>query len=169
MTVTSRSRWTAPSYSTDVYYLILHHAEVILCASEGSQLFLVNPDQLACQERITDTVDLQAISRPAVCNSRGFSPATSSPVCFLPPSLVSSAIRTPFLYVISLLGLTPIPPDSCLRLSYSPLLFSVYRLWFHLWSLMSVWSYVSIKMQLISHLQKRWASVLHCSDLTIQL
>lgn len=50
--------------SVAVYYLILHHTQAIFFGYV-SQLFLVNPDQLACQGRVTDTTDLKAISRPA--------------------------------------------------------------------------------------------------------
>lgn len=66
------SRWTAPTQRMSIIWYFITPKLFFVCVCV-SQLFLVNPDQLVCQKRVTDTVDLKAISRPAVCNSLLFS------------------------------------------------------------------------------------------------
>lgn len=85
------------------YDLIPHHAEAIFYMCVPA--VLVNPDQLACQARVTDTRDLEAISRLAASDSsvpdlpslRRVSPLLSSPSrtsFFLkPPALLSPPFR----------------------------------------------------------------------------
>lgn len=104
MTGVLSSCWTAFTQRMSIIWYFIMPKLFFVCVS---QLFLVNPDQLACQYRVTDTVDLKAISRPAVCNSTVSFPPTSS-VYFLSPSLVSSATRTHFPFIF-LSGLTSIP------------------------------------------------------------
>lgn len=84
------------TYSTDVYYLILHHAEVIFrvcvwasCSCQSCPAGMPGEDHWYRR--------LKAISGPAVCDCPVSFPSSSSSACFLSPSLVSSASRAPFL------------------------------------------------------------------------
>lgn len=70
------SLWTAPTQRLSIIWYFIMPKLFFVCV-RVSQLFLVNPDQLACQEWVTDTVDLKSISRLAV----SFPPTSS--VCFL--------------------------------------------------------------------------------------
>ena len=66
MTVILSSRRTAPTQRLSIIWYFIMPKLFFVCVCV-SQLFLVNPDQLAWQERVTDTVDLKAISRLAAC------------------------------------------------------------------------------------------------------
>lgn len=111
------------TYSTDVYYLILHHAQAIFCVCVCvSQLLLVNPDQLVCQKRVTDTVDLKAISRPAVCNSLLFSHLF---FCVFPPLLSSPLLHCTHFFLSFSFPHLYYSHDSCTTIWYCPHCFSL--------------------------------------------